>query len=147
MVERGNKENTKHSRKNIMGTILDFVGKNNDTGKEIGGFVYSGSDLCTEEDADFALEYACDRPEKPRTYKGVTYNNYAHFFQENPNFFSIYDYYGGVNEDGSAVLRTGEWMNITVDAVWMGWLDDDSKITPFPGQKDESEIATPAWGG
>ena len=113
-----------------MVTILDFKGTNNDTGEKIEGFAYTGSKLCTTEDSDFALEYACENPEQPRTYKNITYDNYAQFFQANPNYFLIYDSNAEPDENGAAILRTGEWTNITVEAVWMSWLDDNSKITP-----------------
>lgn len=113
-----------------MGSTLDFIGTNNKTGEKISGFAYAGSDLCTEEDSDFAVEYACENPDQPRTYKNVTYDNYAQFFQTNPNFFRIYDDDAAPDENGAAILRTGEWTNITVEAVWMTWFDDDSKITP-----------------
>lgn len=113
-----------------MGTTLDFTGTNNTTNEKISGFAYAGNDLCTQEDADFARVYACDNPDQPREYKGTTYTNYAQFFQENLNFFSIYDDDAEPNEDGSAKYRTGEWTDITVDAVWMTWFEDDSKITP-----------------
>lgn len=112
-----------------MGSTLDFIGTNNKTGEKISGFAYAGSDLCTTEDRDFAIEYACENPDQPQTYKNVTYDNYAQFFQANPNFFSIYDDNAEPDENG-AIERTGEWANITVEAAWMTWFDDDSKITP-----------------
>lgn len=113
-----------------MGTTLDFKGTNNTTGEKISGFAYAGSDLCTREDTDFAIEYACRKPDQPREYKGSTYNNYAQFFQENLNFFSIYDDCAEPNKDGSLKNRTGEWTDIAVEAVWMSWLDEGSKIIP-----------------
>lgn len=107
-----------------MSNFLDFRGKDNTTGNKISGIAYLGN--ITDEQTDFLFDFAFNNPREPRQYQSVVYKNLAHFFQENIDWFNIYDE-DVVGEDG-LVNRNNDWVDVDISVVFISFIDYNNRV-------------------
>lgn len=94
-----------------MSLVFDFQGRSDYV--IVDGFAHVGS--VTPEEHDFIVDYA-ENDDQPRTFEGVEYNSFRHFFQERIELFELFDA-NEQDELGYPVDRNLDWLLMNVYEV------------------------------